>query len=156
MLAAELARVSAFYSERWCALARARTLPCASRSVQLFGATFLTHAAAARSDKLSAQLDDLERTVRPAPADGASGGAGELGGSGASAPPAASPAALAAAQRALVSDLVPQLGALRLFVVLNYTAVVKARRAARRSANAHTPRRRLPSPRTWVQHWCTC
>ncbi len=38
---------------------------------------------------------------------------------------------LAAAQRALVTDLVPQLGALRQFVVLNYTAVVKARRGPR-------------------------
>ena len=39
----------------------------------------------------------------------------------------ASPGALAAAQRALVTTVVPELGLLRLFVVLNYTAVVKAR-----------------------------
>jgi len=37
----------------------------------------------------------------------------------------ASPGALAAAQRALVTTVVPELGLLRLFVVLNYTAVVK-------------------------------
>jgi len=44
--------------------------------------------------------------------------------SGSAPPPSAS--ALAAAQRALVSSIVPELGQLRLFVVLNYTAVVKA------------------------------
>jgi hypothetical protein len=110
-------------------------------------------AAAARSDKLTAQLDGLERTVRPAPAELLGGGAS----SSATAPAAASPAALAAAQRALVSDLVPQLGALRLFVVLNYTAVVKARcGAARTPTPTAMPRPRprphahahVPSPRT--------
>lgn len=68
-----------------------------------------------RSNALSAELDALERAVRPP------GSAAQPGG-------APTHAALAAAQRALVSTVVPLLGRLRLFVVLNYTAVVKVRR----------------------------
>ena len=67
------------------------------------------------SDKLDAALDTLERSV-----EGRGDGDGEV-----SRP--VSPGALAAAQRALVTTVVPELGLLRLFVVLNYTAVVKAR-----------------------------
>ena len=83
-----------------------------------------------RSTALSAELDALERAVRPP------------GRSAAEAGPAPTHAALAAAQRALVSTVVPLLGRLRLFVVLNYTAVVKVRRPvpAQRAAGQVAPR----------------
>ncbi len=88
-----------------------------------------THAPVPRSERLTAALDAIEAAVcLPAGTNGT-----------------ATPAALAAAQRALVSTVVPELGQLRQFVVLNYTAVVKARplpRAGRGlSWGAHTKRR---------------
>lgn len=89
------------------------------------------------SDKLDAALDTLERSVE---------GRGD-GDGGVSRP--ASPGALAAAQRALVTTVVPELGLLRLFVVLNYTAVVKARA---REPPTHVPSRDLRSWKKLLTH----
>ena len=114
LLQAELRKVSAFYSTQWCvplfrgSLSRPRRTRHA-RHARLTGRP-------GRSDALAVELDALERAVRPP------GGGGEAGG-------APTPASLAAAQRALVAVVVPLLGRLRLFVVLNYTACVKARSA---------------------------
>jgi hypothetical protein len=79
-------------------------------------------AAPRRSGKLSAQLDGLEASIR----DG--GGGGDDGSS----------SARAAAQHVLVSTVLPELRQLRLFVVLNYTAVVKARPGAKGPAACGT------------------
>jgi hypothetical protein len=113
LLREECGRVSARYTATWCVHA---LLGGPQRSIAL---TPWPHGLDVHgSDKLDAALDTLERSV-----EGRGDGDGEV------ARPV-SPVALAAAQRVLVTTVVPELGLLRLFVVLNYTAVVKARAAS--------------------------
>ena len=114
LLQAELTKVSAFYVSQWY-VAQSFQGRCAAHRRLRRTPRPLTRRPG-RSNALSSELDALERAVRPP------GSAAEPGGA-----PTAS--ALASAQRTLVSKVVPLLGRLRLFVVLNYTAVVKARRA---------------------------
>jgi len=111
LLANEVARVNAHYSGMWCepAAAPARLTPPVPRPPPPHARPLR----APRSNKLNSVMTELEVAIREQEA---------LPGGG-------SPSrARADAQRLLVSSVVPELGRLRLFVVLNYTAVVKARR----------------------------
>jgi hypothetical protein len=103
-------KVSGHYKQTWCVF----VLFALRVGSRVLARLELTDALPVASDKLAAALDELERAVRP--------GSGAGG-----APTAPSAEALSAAQRRLVAAVLPELGALRLFVVLNYTAVVKAR-----------------------------
>ena len=114
LLQAELAKVSAFYVSQWYVALPSFRGRCAPHRRLRRTPRPLTRRPG-RSNALSSELDALERAVRPPGSAAEAGGAPTL-------------AALASAQRTLVSKVVPLLGRLRLFVVLNYTAVVKVRR----------------------------